>query len=524
VIRIFAALKWRLVLNGLFRTRLGFLGVVGAVFGFGFAGVLALGIAATARAPSSATEFRAAGLGTYLALFGAWVFGPLLVGVDETVDPNRLALVPLTGRDLRHGLVAASLIGFGPSAAAIVLAGVVVGFASADGDGVLVVVATVVGFAFALTCSRALATGLARVQRSRRGRDISVVVAALTGAALWLGTQLAPNLSSSTQEKLFDALQYTPPGIVGQAIVDAGSGRTVAALVGIVLGAGFVVLATWAWVAGASRLLVDSGAAVSHVGARSAAVAGDAWLRGSAALVSARKELRYLVRSPARRSATIVAIALGTGFVLFQVLQRGDPGPYTVLLAPLGGFFAVSSINNQLGHDGASVWLEVVAGGPRRAELVGRSVSWLPALVAPSACVAIALGVVSGGWSLVPFAVLLAAAIAGVPLGVGTFMSVLAPIVVPDDSNPFTNRNANTGQGCLAGVVALAALLLDALLLLPVVVAVVLAADAGLPALALTIVPIALYAVAVWAAGATLAARRLRGREPELLVALSPRI
>jgi hypothetical protein len=165
----------------------------------------------------------------------------------------------------------------------------------------------------------------------------------------------------------------------------------------------------------------------------------------------------------------------------------------------------------------------VVAGGPRHAELVGRGVSWLPALVVPSTCVAVVLGAVTGAWSWVPFAIGLAIAIAGVPLGVGTLMSVFAPIVVPDDSNPFTNRNANTGQGCLAGIVALIALLLDALLLAPVVVVVVLAARAGLPALGAALVPIALYAVGAWAAGATLAGRRLRGREPELLVALSPR-
>jgi ABC-2 type transport system permease protein len=525
VTRVFAALKWRLLLNGLFRTRLGWLAAVGAVFGLGLSVVVALGAESAASEASSALAFRAAGLGTYLVVFSAWVFGPLLVGVDETVDPTRLALVPLTRRELLGGLVTASVIGFGPVAAAIVFAGVVVGFVQAGGNALFVVAAVVVGFAMALTASRALATLLTRVQRSRRGRDISVIVAAFVGAGLWLGTQLAPHLSSSAERQLFDVLRWTPPGIVGQAIVDAGNGELAAAALGIVVGAAFVVLFGWAWIAGVERLLVDSGAAVSHVrtGVTSTRERA-AWLRGGELRASARKELRYLVRSPARRSATLVAVALGTGFVLLQVLQRpGTPGSHAVLLAPLGGFFAVSAVNNQLGHDGASLWLEVTAGGPRRAELLGRGISWLPALVGPSIPVAIVVGAISGGWSYVPLGIALAIAVAGVPLGVGSYMSVVAPIIVPDDSNPFTNRNANTGQGCLVGFVALIALVLDAFLLVPVAVAVVVAAD-HLPALALTIAGIALYAAGVWAAGSTLAIRRLRGREPELLVALSPRV
>jgi ABC-2 type transport system permease protein len=521
MIRVFAGLKWRLLLNGWFRTRLGILAFVGAVFGFLLAGLGALGAASVARNPETALAFRAAGLGTYMVLFGLWVFGPLLVGVDETVDPIRLALVPLQRRDLRNGLVTASLIGFGPIASGIVLLGVLAGFMTGGAAGVFVVAAVAVGFVLGLTASRALATVLARAQRSRRGRDITVIAGALTGAAIWFGTQIAPHLNASSERRLFDVLRWTPPGLVGQAIVDASNGRLGAAALGITGGLAWSAVFGWAWIDGVTRLLVDTGASLRREEAH--IESGAALLRGGVTQASIAKELRYLVRSPARRSATLVAIVLGIGFVLLQVLQRaGSPAAGSVLAAPAAGFFAVSSVNNQLGHDGASLWLEVVAGGPRRESFVGRAVSWLPALVVPAVVAAVVLAALSGGWRYVPFAIALAVATAGVPLGVGSVISSIAPIAVPDDANPFTNRNANTGQGCLVGFAAIGALCTNALLLTPVIVAVVMQHD-HLAKLTVVVAISALYGLAIWTAGVAVALRRVHGHEPELVTVLAPR-
>ena len=116
---------------------------------------------------------------------------------------------------------------------------------------------------------------------------------------------------------------------------------------------------------GVARLLVDPGT----TSARDAAERDDtdAWNCGGEFETAVRKEWRYLTRSPARRAVTIVGIVLGTGFVLLRVFQNGStPHPDVVLLVLLAAIFALSAVNNVLGHDGASLWVEVVAGGPRR--------------------------------------------------------------------------------------------------------------------------------------------------------------
>ena len=96
-------------------------------------------------------------------LFSTWVFGPLLLGgVDDSLDPRTLALLPLPKGDLRRGLLTAALIGFLPAATVIALLGVVAGY------GPAAIVPTAVCLLLCVGASRLLATVLARAVRSRR--------------------------------------------------------------------------------------------------------------------------------------------------------------------------------------------------------------------------------------------------------------------------------------------------------------------------------------------------------------------
>lgn len=59
-----------------------------------------------------------------------WCLLPLLLfGSDETLDPARLALLPLTRRQLMGGLFTASLVGIAPLASFIAVLGVALGTA-----------------------------------------------------------------------------------------------------------------------------------------------------------------------------------------------------------------------------------------------------------------------------------------------------------------------------------------------------------------------------------------------------------
>src|SRR5439155_16539793 len=62
-------------------------------------------------------------------VFGWW-FGPVLSGgVDETIDPMRLSLLPLSRAQIRRGQIAAGFIGISPLMVTIWGLGIVIGMA-----------------------------------------------------------------------------------------------------------------------------------------------------------------------------------------------------------------------------------------------------------------------------------------------------------------------------------------------------------------------------------------------------------
>jgi ABC-2 type transport system permease protein len=312
---------------------------------------------------------------------------------------------------------------------------------------------------------------------------------------------------------------------VGQSILEAARGSLLASSLNLAVALAWTGLFLMLWALSASRLLVDEGTSL-----RRASLTVDSsentpsWTRGSEIKAALGKEIRYLVRSPSRRSVLVLNTVMGTAFALLQLLQRESRPGGMVLVAPLAGLlFSLSAIDNQLGYDSAPLWMEVAAGGPRRAELLGRSASWLPLVAAPALPTAVVIAALTGGWRYVPVAIVLAVVGAGVPLGVGVMISVRAPFPIPDTGKPFSNPYANTGRGCAVGLLVLAALVIDSVLLVPAVVLVIAALRVSYLWLCGAVVPVALWSIAIWWIGANQAARYVRGREPELLAALVER-
>ena len=120
--RLGVSLRWRLVNNRASRmgkrTRV-FAYVLGSLYALGNI----VGLASVRFSGDLAAERTLVLLAASMA--SGWIFGPILIGgVDETVDPTRLALLPLRRRDLFTVQLAGALSGVGPLA---VLTGLAVG-------------------------------------------------------------------------------------------------------------------------------------------------------------------------------------------------------------------------------------------------------------------------------------------------------------------------------------------------------------------------------------------------------------
>ena len=191
---------------------------------------------------------------TTTVLFAIWVFGPLLVGgVDESLDPTRLALLPLTPREMRRGLVAGSLVGMLPVGTLIALSGMIIGQPARPLQLVCALLIALTLLLLCLGASRALAVALAYASRSRRGKDLAMLLASLGAAALFLGTQAVRFFDDSTRNHIIRWLRILPSGQLGVAVAELQTGRVDIALLRTLPWLAIAIVLIRMWLSGLDR-------------------------------------------------------------------------------------------------------------------------------------------------------------------------------------------------------------------------------------------------------------------------------
>ena len=332
--RQFARLKLRLVRNGLRSPQYAVLFTIGATGSavLAFVGFVFLAGLRTDRVLYDAT----------IVVFGmitvVWTVVPLLgFGTDETLDPQRLALLPLRRSELLRGLLVAALVGVAPVATAFALSGSIVGLTHDPLSGFLVVVAIAATLLLCVTASRTLIAVLSPLLRSRRGRDVIIMVitlAVLVPQSFRLFSATA-RFSDFRHElaKIAERVRFTPFGLGGLAATEAGKGHVVNSLVAsttILVTVGILLL-IWSWAIPRAMTATDTA-----VPARAAERTRShelplfsRWLpflpRTRTGAIAA-KELRYYVRDPRRRTPLIAALIVPALF-MFSTFRDANTHP-----------------------------------------------------------------------------------------------------------------------------------------------------------------------------------------------------
>lgn len=525
----FARLKLRLIRNGLrsaqYRILFG-LGATGAAM-LAFFGFVAL---ASMRGDPSAADVT---IVVFAGLTMLWTIVPLLgFGTDETLDPQRLALLPLGTGEMLRGLLAAALVGVAPIATVIALTGAVVGLAHDLIGAILVFAAVVANLVLCVTASRTLIAVLAPLLRSRRGRDVTIMTIALVTlvpqALRLFALRGGSTNARQTIATVADRVRFAPFGLGGLAATEGADGNVLLALGALALVGVTTALLLWIWARAIPRAMVTADLAAparSERRARANVALFPRWLPflpRTRAGATAAKELRYYVRDPRRRAPLITALII-PGVFMVDVLRDGHTRSGATTLLALVALLPASGLTlNQFGLDGAALWCTVVAGNDVRSDLTGKNAATALVvfpLVAVPACV---IAAITHGWGYVPVTIGLAPAMLGVLLGIGNIVSAWAPYALPERQNPLA---ASPGQGCVGAVAALGALAIDAILLVPVAIVVgMVLTSMPLPvATPLAIAISGAYGGGAWLAGRFLASRHLWWRMPELLDAVSPR-
>lgn len=490
-------------------------------FGGGLVGLL---VAALAASDDAAVAEIVLVLGA-TGLTVGWAVLPLLsFGVDETLDPGRLVLFPLRRAPLTRGLLAASLVGVAPLGVLLVVAGAAVGW-SRHGNPLITLPALTLLVLLSAATARTLSTLLAAGLTSRRGRDATVIAAGV----LVIGVQglrflALGDVDASTFDPVVDVARWTPPGMLGQAVLDGADGRPLVALLQMVPALALVPLLLHVWGRALERSLTVVTA--GETGARRAR-SGQGLLGGRLDLAgrgpwgaAAARELRYFRRDPRRKLTLVTSVLLGAGIPLWFSTRGGGLDQRSVLLASLAGFIALLASNNQIGFDGRALWIDAVSGRSLGAVLAGKNVATAIVVLPIVTVVGAGIAATTGGWAYLPAAVGLA--LAGLAAGLATadVVSVRFPVRLPESQNPFSGSGG--GQGCTTSLVLSVCWLVQSLLLAPVLAGAGIALVVGGWAF-LVVVPLSLaYGLGLWRLGLHVAARIADGRLPELLTEVDP--
>ncbi|GHJ46564.1 transporter [Catellatospora sp. TT07R-123] len=530
----FAKLKLRTLRNG-FRGRpakiiMFSLGLLGALFYGGLAFVLFLGAMISGH---DGLALAAAYGGTLMTL--AWLLMPLVwFGVDETLDPARFALLPIPKLVLLRGLLVGALIGVPAAATLLATSGLAVGAFIEGGlaAGLTGSVGVLLGLVLCVLMSRAVTSGFARALRARRTRDLAAVVLAVLAASVgpiqYAVNSGAQAVGMERLESIARVLGWTPfgaPYVVGQ---DAVAGHWGAVAARLALTVAVIALLAWWWSTSLESAMVGSaGEGGSSATAVRAGSPTARFFRRSRAPRTAYgamlvREMRYWLRDARRRASLItfavVGVFLPVTFNLGPAAAQGQMPAAMQLLTMVGiGTLASVGLANQFGYDGSAYAAQVVSGVPGRLELRARAVaySWfvMPVLLGVAALTI----VLRGHPAELPAVLGVLLAAYGTGLACCLHLSVWGAYSLPETQNPFA---INTGTGVAKSLLAMAALIGGPVLASPVYLLAALGGQVG----SVLALPAGLaYGLGAAWLGALTAGDALDRRQPELLLAVTPK-
>jgi ABC-2 type transport system permease protein len=519
VARLIVGLKLRSMANAVRSSRR-------ARIAFILSTTLAAVVAAAVFASLAALRGQAAAVDEATAVFTMFAFAWLVLpifsfGLDATLDPAALALYPLRARPLAVGLLAALAAGAWPLANVLGLLGVTVGLARGVPGVLTALAAVLLQVLFCITLARFTTTSLARLLRSRRGKDLAAFLLLPIFALYQVLTQVVPRMAFEGKLRpvsfagLDRWLRWLPPGLAAHAVQYASAGRTGAALLCLLMLAAVIVVLAWLWTGILRRALVtvDTSSQSSAV-RRRVLPFGRYGLRGTVAA-------RFWIYQRREPSSLIYWGIVGVVMIAASASSLLTPSYRGALLSSAGIGAALLAIfhSNSAGMTGPAFVFEAMAMTSRRAlrcyfsgQNLALSVIAVPLLTVISFGLAAVAGHPSAGF--------IAAAVDFAGIGASMALSNICTARLP---YPTEKREGSPVRGAAGGYAghALAAtfgsLLGTAVAISPVAAAEVLISSGP----AAVRIPVLLlgaagYGIALAWAGVRIAARVAEPRLPEL--------
>jgi ABC-2 type transport system permease protein len=393
--------------------------------------------------------------------------------LDENLDPQQLALLPITPNQMVAGLVAASFIA--PSTVIpILLLGA--NAAIVTSGWWMILPASFVFLGLLAVGSQLFSAAISAILRTRRGRDVATfLILGIAGGAFFLYRSVNDLVTTNgvaaaaTSHPIMDWALLIPPVAAQQAMVEAAGGSPTSAFVSLAAAVAGLLVLTAAWKKLLAWLLTTP--EQRNKPAARARRGGMAYGPWGVVPTLARKEFRFYIRDPRQRlvwTGTVIFVGLAIGGVVMNATGFFDfrEREWAPLMAPILVLFVGLPIAlNLFGWErNAASYLFVLPPKPRQL-LLGKNLAVATALGVETAILTLGLAWFSGNWRWVWLSVPLTVAAVGCQLAVGNLVSVLAPLRLPREGTDVFAQS--TEQGCLAIVSQTISFFAIGLLLIP---------------------------------------------------------
>lgn len=497
--------------------------VVGLVFALAYGLGTAFFLAATLFALRFADVDIARSVVVVFGTLAIVVFSilPLLLGIDDILDPRRFALYGMSTSLLATSIATASLL----SVPAVVIG--IIAFAQITTwsyAGLPVILAIVAFPVIVFTCvlSARITTTLATFLLStRRSRDATTIVSIVLLVA---ATPLIVLLSSVNWAKnglsvlavVADVAGWTPFGAAWAAPADAAAGSDDSAIAKLVIAVLWLIVLALIW-----RALVGAVLVRPPRQAQARRYSGIGWfdrLAGTPTGAIAARSVTYWTRD-ARYLTSLAVVPVIPAFMVVALLIGGAPMNVVALIpVPIVCLFLAWSVHNDVSFDNTAIWLHLVSSTSGRADRIGRLAPVLVVGVVVILAGSVVSASVYGDWmAALPALIGVSACILFVGLGLSSVMSARFPYpaVRPDDS-PFSQPQAG---GSSAGLIQALSFFGILLLALPSIASAIVGLIVGGPWPIISLVSGLVVGLLALVGGVRLGARVFDRRGHELLAA-----
>lgn len=414
--------------------------VLGGLYGLGVLVALIAGLIGLSFAPPELARTVVV-LGGAALILGWTVIPTLTSGIDQTVEPARLATFPIPVNTLLVGLTVSGLLGVPGIVTLVAAIGTGLTWWHTPGVAIIAVVCAVIGVLTAVIGSRmlvAVTAGLASGRRVREAKGILLFIPLVLAGPIVLGLIELFRGSAASLPAVANGVAWTPIGAVWAIPSDVAAGDLAQA--GLRLLIAFATLAVFAglWRWGLARALETPVKSSSmRAGNRGLGLFGV--FRGTPAGAVAARALTYWIRDP-RYAQSLITVPL-VPVLLFFYASVNDNFLFFSAVGPIIAVLLAMSIYTDVSYDNTAFALHLQTGVSGRADRIGRVLALAVFAVPISIALTIASVAITDTWQVLPGLLAITVGVLLTGFGLSSLISGWMIFAVPaPGESPFKSK------------------------------------------------------------------------------------